>query len=176
MEQNKKGYLYVIGILIILLIGMYFWKTLAVRSVEKKVEAQKAQIVEKSRQVITDKTKYFLRLTATPFIWAIRKEMLRENYEQINEYLVQFVKEPHIKQVLIARSDGTIIVATDKKLEGTALSSLHPQQLIGADEIVLSDDKSGNILVVAPVMGFNKKLGVFLMVYEPEKINFDVSQ
>lgn len=176
MEQNRKGYLYVIGILIILLIGMYFWKTLAVRSVEKKGDARKAQIVEKSRQLITDKTEYFLRLTAMPFIWAIRKEMLRENYEQINEYLAQFVKEPHIKQVLIARSDGTITVATDKKLEGTALSSLYPQQLIGADEIVLSDDKSGNILVVAPVMGFNKKLGVFLMVYEPEKINFDVSQ
>lgn len=176
MEQSKKGYLYVIGVLIILLVGMYFWRTFAVRGIEKKMEVQKVQIIEKSRQVITDKTKYFLRLTATPFIWAIRKEILRENYEQINEYLIQFVKEPHIKQVLIARSDGTIAVATDKKLEGAALSSLYPQEFIGTDEIALSDDKSGNIIVAAPVMGFNKKLGIFLMVYEPEKINFDVSQ
>lgn len=44
------------------------------------------------------------------------------------------------------------------------------------DELVITDDKNGNILVVSPIMGLNKKLGMFFMVYEPEKINLTANQ
>ncbi|HZV47588.1 MAG TPA: hypothetical protein VFG06_09630 [Thermodesulfovibrionales bacterium] len=125
---------------------------------------------------MTEKTRYFLRLTTTTFVWAIRKEMLRENYEQINEYLNQFVKEPHIKQVLVVKSDGTVAVATDKKLEGVAISSLYPNELIEKNEIEITDDQNGNMLILSPIMGFNKKLGMFLMVYEPGKITIEATQ
>lgn len=177
MKESGKKYLYVIGVLVVLVFIMYLWKTIAVKNVQKQMEAQQIQLIEKSQQVITEKTRYFLRLTTTPFVWAIRKEMLRENYEQINEYLNQFVKEPHIKQILVVKSDGTVAVATDKKLEGVAFSSLYPNELMEKNEIVITDDKkNGNILVVSPIMGLNKKLGMFLMVYEPEKITIDVTQ
>lgn len=93
MESRKKC-LYIIGVLLVLLFITYLWKTIAVKNVQKQMETRQIQLIEKSQQVITEKTRYFLRLTTTPFVWAIRKEMLRENYEQINEYLNQFVKEP----------------------------------------------------------------------------------
>lgn len=173
---SGKKYLYVIGVLVVLVFIMYLWKTIAVKNVQKRMEAQQIQLIEKSQQVITEKTRYFLRLTTTPFVWAIRKEMFRENYEQINEYLNQFVKEPHIKQILVVKSDGTIAVATDKKLEGVAFSSLYPNELMEKNEIFITNDKNGNILVISPIMGLNKKLGMFLMVYEPEKINIDTTQ
>lgn len=176
MKKSGKKYLYMIGLLVVLLFITYLWKTIAVKNVQKQMEARQIQIIEKSQQVLTEKTRYFLRLTTTTFVWAIRKEMLRENYEQINEYLNQFVKELHIKQILVVKADGTVAVATDKKLEGVAFSSVYPNELMEKNEIVITDDKNGNILVVSPIMGLSKKLGMFFMVYEPEKMNLDTTQ
>lgn len=176
MKESGKKHLYVIGVLVVLVFIIYLWKNVAVKNVREQMEAQQIQLIEKSQQVMTEKTRYFLRLTTTTFVWAIRKEMLRENYEQINEYLNQFVKEPHIKQVLVVKSDGTVAVATDKKLEGVAISSLYPNELIEKNEIEITDDQNGNMLILSPIMGFNKKLGMFLMVYEPGKITIEATQ
>lgn len=176
MKESGKKYLYVIGVLVALVFAMYLWKTIAVKNVQKQMEDRQVQLIEKSHQVITEKTRYFLRLTTTTFVWAIRKEMLRENYEQINEYLNQLVKEPQIKQILVVKADGIIAVSTDKKVEGAAFSSLYPNELMEKNEIVITDDKNGDMLVIAPIMGLSKKIGMFFMVYEPEKFNIDETQ
>ncbi|MBU4267504.1 MAG: hypothetical protein KJ808_01440 [Acidobacteria bacterium] len=170
MEQSSKKYFYVIAVLLVALSGMYLWKTFSEQDVQKKQEVQRQQLVEKYQKTITEKTRYFLRLATTPFVWAIRKEMLRENYEQINEYLLQFIKEPHIRRILVAKSDGTVVVATDKKLEGLMFSSLYPADFLEKNEMVITDEKNGDILIISPIMAFNNKLGIFLMVYESEKI------
>jgi predicted regulator of Ras-like GTPase activity (Roadblock/LC7/MglB family) len=175
MLENRKLNLYTVGIFVVLLIGMFVWKNLAVKNMEKKMEAQRVKVVEKSQHVITSNTHDLLRLTTIPLVWAVRKEMINENYDQINEYLNRFIKEPNIKQILVVKSDGTIAVATDKKLEGAPFSSIFPQDLIEQNEISISDDEKGNIRIVAPIMGLNAKLGLLIMIYEPEKINIEVA-
>ena len=100
----------------------------------------------------------------------VRKEMLKDNYEQIDEYITRFVKEPSIKQILVVKSDGTIAVATDKKIEGTLFSSLFPQELMEQNEISLFDDKEGNIRIAAPIMGLDTKLGLLVMIYKDDKL------
>lgn len=176
MKQSGKKNFYVIGGLIILLFLMYLWKVIAVNNVQKQMESRQIQLIQKSHQAITDKTRYFLRLTTTTFVWALRKEMLRENYEQINEYLIQFVKEPNIKQILVVKTDGTVAVATDKKLEGVAFSTLYPSRYEETTETVVADDENGNILIASPIMGLNRKLGIVFLVYEPEKMPVEVTQ
>lgn len=176
MKQSGKKYFYVIGALIILLFLTYLWKVIAVNNVEKQMESRQIQLVQKSHQEITEKTRYFLRLTTNTFVWALRKEMLRENYEQINEYLVQFVKEPNIKQILVVKTDGTVAVATDKKLEGVSFSTLYPGRYEEATETVVADDEHGNILIASPIMGLNRKLGIVFLVYEHEKMPVPVTQ
>lgn len=93
---------------------MYVWRMITV----KNMEAQRARLVQRSQQVVTSKTVDLLRLATIPLVWAVRKEMLRDNYDQINDYLTRFIKEPHIKQILVVKSDGSVAVATDKKVEG----------------------------------------------------------
>lgn len=168
MEENRdksgsnKVYLYIIGILVVIIVGVYLWKVIAVRSVENR-----------SQQMIVGKTGELLRLTAIPLAWTIRNEMLKEDYDQINNYLNSFIKEPHIKLVVVVKADGTVVVATDKKLEGTQFSSLYPVELLSPDDIRVSKDKDANILLVCPIMGLNARLGTALIIYEPEKINFN---
>jgi len=79
MLRSTKLYLNTIGILAVLLICMFVWKNIAVRDVEKTVEAQCAKLVEKSQQVITNKTHELLRLATIPLVWVVRKEMINEN-------------------------------------------------------------------------------------------------
>jgi C4-dicarboxylate-specific signal transduction histidine kinase len=176
MEKSGKKYLYIIAIFVVLLLGMYLWKVIAVNNVQKKIEAQRIEVIEKSQQIIAEKTRYFLRLTTTPLVWAIRKEILKENYEQINEYLSLFVKESQIKQILVVKSDGMVVAATDKKLEGFSFPSQYPKEYLEKNAIFITDDKDGRIVIISPIMGLSKKLGTFLMTYEPEKINIEMTQ
>ncbi len=158
---SKKVYLYSVGMLVVLIAATFLWKVFAVRSVEKK-----------SQYLITSRTEELLRLTAIPFAWTMRKEMQKEDYDQMNEYLNSFVKEPHIKMVLVVKTDGTIAAATNKKLEGTKFSSLYPVELLSPDDIRISRDKDTTILLVCPIMGLNARLGTTVILYEPEKTAF----
>ncbi len=178
MQQGNKKFYAVILVLLAALAGMVLWKSMAVRTERKdqenRREAWRLQVVETVRRTVTENTRQLLRLATIPMVWAIRKEMQKENFEQIDEYLVQFVKEPRIRQILVAKYDGTVVVATDKKLEGASFSSLYPGEFLQKNEMVITDDQKGNILIVIPIMGLNDKIGVFLMVYEPETISLDV--
>jgi predicted regulator of Ras-like GTPase activity (Roadblock/LC7/MglB family) len=161
ISKDTKIYLIIAGCFIILLVGMFIWKALAVKNVEIK-----------SRQIVARKTQELLRLSGIPFSWAVRREMISENYDQINEYLTRFIKEPNIKLIVVVKADGIIVAATDKKLEGTLFSTLFPKDLMQLDEIRVATDKKGAIQIIAPIMGFNTRLGLMIMIYTPEEIDF----
>jgi hypothetical protein len=171
MSKKNKVCLYIICILAALLVCMFIWKGIAIRNRERAMEAQRAKLIEKAQQALTGKTRDLLRLATIPLAWAVRREMINENYGQINEYLNKFVKEPGIRQVLVVKSDGAIAVSTDKKMEGEPFSSFFPQELMEQKEISVSDDGKGNIRAVAPIMGLEARLGLLIIVYEPERIN-----
>lgn len=167
--SRKAAYLaYLAGALAILLAGTLAWKFSSVRHVEERAAAERTEIVERARVALADQTAYFLRLVAKPLAWAVRKELLRENHEQVNEYLAQFVREPRVRQVLVADPDGVVVAATDKKLEGQPLAESHPGLTLDADETTIAETGAGELLVVAPVMGLDSRLGTLLVVYTPE--------
>ncbi len=169
MNSSSKKYWVVIIVLLVAMGGMFLWKTIANKKLRQEQTAQQQQWAEVTRQTITENARQFLRLAAIPLVWAIRSEMLKENYEQINEFLIEFVKEAHIQQILVAKTDGKVVVATDKKKEGAPFASLFPGAFLEKNQTTVADDANGNIIVVSPIMAFNRKLGIFLMVYEPEK-------
>lgn len=172
-EGKERIYLYAVGALVFLLVAVFAWKVVAVKTVEKKMGTQHTALVARSEQVIQDRTRTFLRQTTIPLVWAVRKEMLRENFDQINEYVVQFIKEPNFSQIYVVKADGTIAVSSDKKVEGTRFSDLYPGDLLGLDSISVTDDADGNIRIAAPVMGLNRKIGLLFMIYEPEKVRIE---
>jgi hypothetical protein len=151
-----------VGVLLLVLavITTYLWKNIA-------VSRAKAQVSRQAAVVIASHNESYLRLVALPLVWTVRSEMLRGNYDQINQYLAQFVREPNMKEVLVARSDGRIVAATDKKREGAVVSDLFPPEVRQMETITVTNRPDGTILVAAPVMGLNEKLGVLLLVAAP---------
>ena len=151
-------------ILVLVVAGMYVWKNMAVKRAEVALK-------EKATRIITEQTSSFLRLVAVPLVWAVRSEMIRSNYDQINQYLSQFVKEKNMKEIVVVKPDGTIVVATNKKLEGKPITGVFPPSVLQEDKTTVSTLENGDMMVVSPVMGLSTKVGVLILLYTPTGYN-----
>lgn len=151
-----------IGVLLLVLaLGVtYLWKNVA-------VSMAKAQVTSQAAAAIAAQNKSCLRLAAVPLVWTVRSEMLRGNYDQINQYLAQFVREPNMKEVLVAGADGRVVAATDKKREGAMVAELFPPEVPKVDTITVTTRPDGRLLVAAPIMGLNDRLGVLILIAAP---------
>jgi hypothetical protein len=156
--------LIIILLLVIAVAGMYVWKNVA-------VNRAKAQLTEKAGRIITDQNRMFLRLAVVPLVWAVRSEMIRENYDQINQYLKQFVKEQNMKEIVVAKPDGAIVVATNKKFEGKPVTDIFPASVLQENKLMVSSLENGDIMVASPVMGLSAKAGVLILLYTPASYN-----
>jgi hypothetical protein len=157
-----------VGVLLLVLavLATYLWKNIA-------VSRAKAQVSRQAAVVIASHNESYLRMVAMPLAWTVRSEMLRGNNDQINQYLAQFVREPNIQELLVARADGRIVAATDKKREGAVVSDLFPPEVRQVETITVTKRPDGTILVAAPVMGLNEKLGVLILVAAPPTYTLD---
>jgi len=159
--------LIIILLLVIAVAGMYVWKNVAVNRTT-------VHLTEKADRIITDQNRMFLRLAVVPLVWAVRSEMIRENYDQINLYLNQFVKEQNMKEIVVAKPDGTIMVATNKKFEGKPVTDIFPASVLQEDTLTVSSLENRDIMVASPVMGLSDKVGVLILLYTPQSYSLQV--
>ena len=87
--------------------------------------------------------------------------------DQINLYLNQFVKEQNMKEIVVAKPDGAIVVATNKKFEGKPVTDIFPASVLQEDTLTVTSLENGDIMVASPVMGLSTKLGVLILLYTP---------
>lgn len=171
--ENKKISLYIIGILAAVVIVVFVWRMISVQGLEKRMAEQRVALTENAQQLLSENSQHFLRLTTIPLVWAVRKEMIGENYGQINEYFTSFVKERNMQGISLIKTDGTIAVATDKKFEGASAQSVFPQQMLEQNDVTITEDKEGNFQVAAPIMDLNSRLGTLILIYKAEKVNLE---
>lgn len=147
-------------LLIFALAGAYVWKNIA-------VSRARAELTQRATTVLVEQNKSSLRLVAIPLVWVVRSEMMRGSFDQLNQYLAQFVKEPSMKEIIVARLDGRIVAATNKKREGTPVTSAFPVDMLRVEAITVTTLENGDFLVVAPVLGLNARLGTLILVSSP---------
>lgn len=158
--------LIVILLLSLAVAGMYLWKEIA-------VNRARAQLTERAGRIITEQNRSFIRHVAVPLVWAVRSEMIRDNLDQVDQYLTQFVKEQNMKEIVVATPDGTIVVATNKKLEGTHITAIFPPSVLQVDKTTVTSLENGDIMAVSPVMGLSAKLGTLVLVYTPMRYTLE---
>ena len=147
-------------LLIFALAGTYVWKNIA-------VSRARAELAQRATTVLAEQNRSSLRLVAIPLVWVVRSEMMRGSFDQLNQYLAQFVKEPNMKEIIVARLDGRIVAATNKKREGTPVASAFPVDMLRVEAITVTTLENGDLLVVAPVLGLNARLGTLILVASP---------
>ncbi len=157
----------IIFILVLLVLGVYVWKTLAVRSLEQRLEFQETEMARERQQALHVQARDMLRLTALPLAWAVRTEMMRGNLNQIDDYFRDFVKETGVLSVLLIDRENRVALASNRKLEAQPADSVVSQAIQNADNIVIEESESFLRLGV-PIMSFNEKLGILVVDYRPQ--------
>ena len=160
------------------LLLVFIWKQIAVNQAESRLEKGQAQITqqleEKSKELVIKAREYadsqykgeedrFGQVLA----WAVRGELIRNNLDQIDQYLSALVKMKDTERVVLVSDEGKLLVSTDKKLITEDASNLYPKEILDLQTITIKSDVAGKKLLVVPVMGLNKRLATIIVSYNP---------
>lgn len=154
--------------LIVIIIALVIWHYSSIYFTEKNTEKEKIEMKNSFGLKLDSLNTTKMQLTAKTFSWAIRSELIRGNKDQINQFFNEFIKTPGIiKLQFINAENSKIEISTDKKDEGTQngnYAGLNEQQIISG---------TPNLMIVTPILGMNKQLGVFVL--EAKKIETNLN-
>ncbi|MBW8459064.1 MAG: hypothetical protein K0M58_11585 [Thiobacillus sp.] len=163
----------VVAVIGIALIGwLYVSKGIAVRQAQDavtqaqaSVAAQRAEWDKQAEARQAAMVKQSLNQFGVPLAWAIRREMMGGNLDQVDQYVTDLVKLDGFEGVTVAKADGVIAVASDRRHLGAAFGSLYAERYLTAEQITAEETAPGQWLLVVPVMGLNARLGTVAIDY-----------
>lgn len=174
MDRQRKIILALIGALLLVAAAMYGWRAAAVNALESRlaeVEAEHAQargqLVEQARQLDARQSEEALRRFSVPIAWVVRREVMAGNLDQVDQYFTDLVQMQGFQTALLAKPDGKVLVASDRKMLAAAFASLYPAPYLQASEIKTERSANGKLLAVIPIMGLNQQLGTLVLEYAP---------
>jgi hypothetical protein len=153
---------FLIGVAVLLLILLLIQSSKA----NRKIAGEKKRMDEE----LSKRTNTLISLSTITMLWALRSELLRENYVQVEQYIHQIVKEKGVNQVAFIDRDGNVKLASNKKWEGKPYGEFFKEDIKGMEEMTIHDRENGEKLIVAPVTGVNEKLGTAIIVYTEEEL------
>lgn len=127
-------------------------------------EQKQQQFTERAEIQYIDMQRQEMKLFALPLAWSVRKELMRFNYEQIDEYFNALIKRKGFGLIMLVDPSGTIKVSTDRKLQGSPFSRSYPGMNLGSSELVFYPVQKGKSMLLVPVMGLNEKIGTIAFV------------
>ncbi|MHB9056474.1 MAG: hypothetical protein ACYC2P_10040 [Paludibacteraceae bacterium] len=146
---NHKG----IFSLLFALIVVFIWAQCQINKLEK--ENQTLTLTYKAQADSLQKADFMV--VSKVFSWAVRSDMMRNNYDQANQYIKNIVKEKHIKKAYAIDAAGnTIILSTNKQEVGLPVSDITLLQ--PAETTIMVNDSTTRY--VTPITGLNRKIGI----------------
>lgn len=174
MDTHRKIMLGLVVALVVVAAVMHGWRVAAVGTLENKLalaESQHAQardqLIEQARELDLRHAEESLRLFSTPFAWAVRREAMAANLDQVDQYFTDLVQLPGFEAAVLAKPDGKIMVASDRKQLAQPFASLYPADYLGFSDIKIMREAGGRLRAVIPVLGLNQQLGTLVLDYTP---------
>lgn len=161
------------GALVGLIIVVIAWKMIAVSKVEsdmaKKLESERTIITQQAREYADQQYVKEEERFGQVLSWAVRGELIRNNVDQIDQYLSEIVRMKDTERVVLIGEDGQLLVSTDKRLEETKGTEIFPKEILNLQKISVKSDVGGKKILVVPVMGLNKKIATLVVSYKQPK-------
>lgn len=154
----KRFLLITIPFVIALLVGGIF-----LTRYEGEQKLQQLAELGKSGSVIIQRQD--IQLFAMPLAWSVRKELMRSNYEQIDEYFNEMIRRKGFGLIMLVDPSGMIKISTDRKLQGSSFSLSYPRMKLGASATVSYAMPEGKSMFLVPVMGLNERIGTIAFIY-----------
>jgi hypothetical protein len=132
-------------------------------------ENEKQEMITAFELKLAENTKKQLELVTKTFVWSIRSEMIRDNYDQVGLYFNQLVKEDdRVTEIIAIDQKGRMVVSTNKRYEGKAFKSLYNETILQSNDVNITHD--GDVFtIVAPILALNSKIGTLFMLYKPDE-------
>ncbi len=157
---------FVCGLVVVAVV--YFWK-------DVQGNLKRKAVIELATVQLQDNNKKMLQLFCKPLVWNVRSEMLRGNMEQVNMLISELVREKHFQSIDLLDLTGKVLLSTNKKMEGQPIQNEKIISALSADSTVFINEDGNLITLVAPVMGYDKKLGTLVVSYLPEAFNAGIT-
>ncbi|MBS0423081.1 MAG: hypothetical protein JSR71_01310 [Proteobacteria bacterium] len=161
------------AILVGLILVVIAWKFIAVGKVEsdmaKKLESERVLITQQAREYADQQYVKEEERFGQVLSWAVRGELIRNNIDQIDQYLSEIVRMKDTERVVLIGEDGQLLVSTDKRLEETKGAEIFPKEILNLQKISIKSDVDGKKILVVPVMGLNKKIATLVVSYKQPK-------
>lgn len=156
---------------------VFAWKHIAVSQAESRLQKERAEMtqnLETERSIIFRKAREYAdsqynkeeERFGQVLSWAVRGELIRNNLDQVNQYLNELVKLKNTERVVLISDEGKLLVSTDKKLEEAEGIDLYPADVLQQRKITIMSDVNGKKLLVVPVMGLNARLATVIISYK----------
>ena len=162
------------GALVGLIIVVIAWKMIAVSKVEsdmaKKLESERVLITQQAREYADQQYVKEEERFGQVLSWAVRGELIRNNIDQIDQYLSEIVRMKDTERVVLIGEDGQLLVSTDKRLEEAKGAEIFPKEILNLQKISIKSDVDGKKILVVPVMGLNKKIATLVVSYKQPKL------
>jgi len=171
-NKSKKGIYITIVCVLVLIVGLWIWKDTQLRSLKGDNDKQIIEMEKQYTQQMLNVQSENLRSIIKPLVWAVRAEMLKNNWDDINIFINELVKDKGFQFIFVADDKNRIISSTNKKWEGkTWEDSGIPLDLVGDSTMIKTVDNN-NFFASAPVMGLNKRMGSVVISFSSTTPDF----
>lgn len=168
LSENRWFYVFIL-LLFILCGYLFISKMLAAKEHRQQLQQTKDKYEQELNTALLINAERQLTLMMKTFVWAVRSSMLRNNLDEVDQYFNQLIQEKKITDIVLVDSQGSILVATNKKYEGQPFANYYPSTVLMQDDVHFSQE-GNKYYISAPVMSLNTRLGTLLVVYEADQV------
>ncbi len=165
----RRNWLLYTVIIVSLLCSGYLWisKSQAIKRQAKEFETEKTMLIQQAQETFQINSAKHLELMMKTFVWAVRGEMIRGNQEQADQYFKQLVKADKIDEVTLVNSNGEILITTNKKNEGSKLTTDYAEDVMKIEEMTIFN-RGNKQIVASPLMALDSRMGTLLVIYNTD--------
>jgi hypothetical protein len=176
--QQTRLPLWISLVLLLLLIIALAWNRLGTGSAERRLAEERQQLTQQleadrsamqreAQEALARQTQDMQILFGTALAWSVRSAMLRNNFDEIDQYFVDLVKNPRVTLALLADVNGKVLRTSDRKYLDTPFSEHFPAELLKGEDVAVHPDEGDRKRLVLPIQGLTARLGTVLLVYSP---------
>lgn len=152
--------------------GIYFYQQFKQNKQAKEMRAKFDDKVKSNTEAVNTlaalKNLEIVEILTKTLVWGVRGEVIRGNKEIIDRFLIEMAQETNVDLVILEGIDGVIYLSTDKKYENQRVSEILPSVPISVDSRKVLKNEPDEIVVAAPIMGEETKLGVLFLIYKSD--------
>lgn len=155
-------------VLIILLalgcITLYVWHEVEMRQVRAHMATEMTALQVSQNAALAEQANTSLRLAGHALGWGATQSLLQSDLAGIDAHITRMVKVAPVTLIAVIDQEGTVRVATNKKLEGQSAATVFPGLPLEVEEVTVQEQDQ-ELVVVAPLMKDGNRIGSAVLTH-----------